>query len=51
MALTPEEMEQILAKRRAAWQPKPRRYKRGALRLFSDHAVSPMRGAWLDYED
>ena len=48
---TPEEMEQILAQRRAAWQPKPRRYKRGALRLFSDHAVSPMRGAWLDYED
>ena len=48
---TPEEMEEILAERRAAWQPKPRRYKRGALRLFSDHAVSPMRGAWLDYED
>ena len=48
---TPEEIEQILAQRRAAWQPRPRRYKRGALRLFSDHAVSPMRGAWLDYED
>ena len=48
---TPEEMDAILAERRAKWQPKPRRYKRGALRLFSDHAVSPMRGAWLDYED
>ncbi|MBR2527430.1 MAG: dihydroxy-acid dehydratase [Blautia sp.] len=47
---TPEEMDQILKERRAAWQPKPRRYKRGALRLFSDHAVSPMRGAWLDFE-
>ena len=48
---TPEEIEQILAERRAKWEPHPRRYKRGALRLFSDHAVSPMQGAWLDYED
>ncbi len=24
---------------------------RGTLRLFSDHAVSPMRGAWLDYTE
>lgn len=46
---TPEEIEEILEERRKAWQPKPRRYKRGTLRLFSDHAVSPMKGAWLDY--
>ena len=46
---TPEEMERILEERRRAWKPRMKRYKRGALRLFADHAVSPMRGAWLDY--
>ena len=48
---SPEEIELILARRREAWTPRPRKYKRGTLRLFSDHAVSPMQGAWLDYED
>ncbi len=48
---TPEEIDRILEERRKAWQPKPRRYKRGTLRLFSDHAVSPMRGAWLDFDN
>ena len=46
-----EEMAQILAQRRAAWKPKPRRYKRGTLRLFSEHAASPMKGAYLRYDD
>ena len=46
---TPEEMEEILRRRKENWQPREPRYKRGVLRLFSDHAVSPMRGAWLDY--
>ncbi|MCR5770719.1 MAG: dihydroxy-acid dehydratase [Butyrivibrio sp.] len=48
---TPEEIDEILKVRRANWKPRPRKYKRGTLRLFSDHAVSPMRGAWLDYEE
>lgn len=47
---TPEEMEQILAERKQNWKPRERRYQRGALRLFSEHAVSPMKGAYLDYE-
>ena len=42
-----EELE--LAKRRAAWQPKPVKYKSGVLRLFSELAASPMKGAYLDY--
>ena len=46
---TPEEVDAELAKRRAAWQPKPRKYKRGVLRLFSELAASPMKGAYLDY--
>lgn len=46
---TPEEMDAILAQRRKHWQPKPSKYPRGVLRLFSDLAASPMKGAYLDY--
>lgn len=46
---TPEEVEAVLAERRKGWTPPPVRYQRGALRLFSEHAVSPMKGAYLDY--
>ena len=46
---TPEEVDAELAKRRAAWQPKPGKYKSGVLRLFSELAASPMKGAYLDY--
>ncbi|MCR5543057.1 MAG: dihydroxy-acid dehydratase [Eubacterium sp.] len=48
---TPEEINDILKKRRENWSPRPGKYKRGVLRLFAEHAVSPMRGAWLDYRD
>lgn len=47
---TPEEMDAILAERKAKWQPKPPKYTRGSLRLFSDLAASPMKGAYLDYD-
>ena len=46
---TPEEIDRILARRRAAWKPKPRKYRSGVLRLFSEHAASPMKGAYLAY--
>ena len=42
---TPEEMDAILAERRKRWQPKPRKYTRGVLRMFSEHAASAMEGA------
>ena len=45
---TPEEMEQILQERRARWQPKPPKYTRGLLKLYSKHAVSPMKGAYME---
>ena len=48
---TMEEMEQILAERKAAWSPRPKKYKSGALRLFAEHSVSPMKGAYLEFED
>ena len=46
-----EEMDAILAERKKAWKPKPRKYKGGTLRLFSEHAVSPMKGAYLAFDD
>ena len=48
---TPEEIARILKVRRAAWKPKPKKYKAGVLRLFSEHAASPMKGAYLEYGD
>ena len=48
---TPEEMDAILAERRKRWQPKPRKYTRGVLRMFSEHAASPMEGAYLKFDE
>ena len=46
-----EEIQAVLKERKKAWKPREARYKRGVLRLFGEHAVSPMRGAYLDYEE
>jgi dihydroxy-acid dehydratase len=46
---TSDEIEAELKKRRKAWHPKPQKYKSGVLRLFSQLAASPMKGAYLDY--
>ncbi|MCI6006083.1 MAG: dihydroxy-acid dehydratase [Blautia sp.] len=48
---TPEEVDAVLAERRKNWKPRERKYKKGVLRLFSEHAVSPMKGAYLEYDD
>ena len=48
---TPEEIDAVLAERRKHWQPKPRRYQRGTLRVFAEHAASPMKGAYLSFDD
>lgn len=47
---TPEEIDAILKERKKNWKPKPMKYTRGALRLFAEHAVSPMKGAYLDFD-
>ena len=44
---TPEEMAAILAARKAAWQPKVPKYPSGVLKIFSEHAVSPMEGGYM----
>ena len=46
---TPEEMEEILAERKKHWVPKPAKYQSGVLRLFSELAESPMKGAYLSF--
>ena len=46
---SPEEIDEILAERRKNWKPRRPRYEKGVLRLFSQHAASPMKGAYLEY--
>ena len=48
--MTPEEIDKILMERRKQWKPKQRKYKKGVLRLFSELAASPMKGAYLEYD-
>ena len=45
---TAEEMDAILAERRAKWQPKPPKYTKGLLKRYAQHAVSPMKGAYME---
>ena len=45
--LSPDEIETILAERKKKWNPKKAKYTRGVLRLFSELAASPMKGAYL----
>lgn len=42
-----EEMEAILADRRKRWKPKDKKYQSGVLKLYSEHAVSPMKGGYM----
>lgn len=47
---TPGEIDKILADRKKNWKPIEMKYKSGALRLFSAHATSPMKGAYLEFD-
>ncbi len=44
----PEEIESILNERRANWKKPPRKYKKGVLKIFSEHAMSPMKGGGME---
>ena len=44
-----EEIDAILKERCQNWKPREPKYKKGVLRLFSLHAASPMKGAYLEY--
>lgn len=41
------EVEKILAERKQAWQPKSAKYTKGVLKIYSEHAVSPMKGGYM----
>ncbi len=47
---TPAEIDAVLEERRKAWKPRKRKYSGGVLRLFSEHAASPMEGAYLQFD-
>jgi dihydroxy-acid dehydratase len=43
-----EEIDNILSERKKEWKPKGKKYVSGVLKLFSEHAVSPMKGGYMD---
>lgn len=45
--LPKDEMDKILEERRKEWKPKESKYKKGVLKLYADHAVSPMKGGYM----
>lgn len=45
----PEEIAAVLEERKKAWKPRPKKYQSGVLRLFGEHAASPMKGAYLEF--
>lgn len=46
---TMEEVDAVLEERRRNFKKREPKYKKGVLRLFSEHAASPMKGAYLEY--
>lgn len=49
--MSPEKIDEILENRKKTWKPKPIKYKKGVLRMFSEHASSPMNGAYLEFKE
>ncbi len=47
-AMSREKVDKELARRKAAWQPREKKYKSGVLKIFSEHAVSPMMGGYME---
>lgn len=43
-----EEVAEILAERKKHWKPGEPKYKSGVLKIFSEHAVSPMKGGYME---
>ncbi len=43
-----EEVSAALAERKKVWKPKEEKYKNGVLNIFAKHAVSPMKGGYME---
>lgn len=48
LALVNRAADGVLRQRRARWQPRQSRSKKGVLKLFAEHAVSPMKGGYME---
>ncbi len=46
--LPKEEVDAILLDRKKNWKPKEAKYKKGVLHIYSQHAVSPMQGGYME---
>lgn len=46
--LASSEIDSVLEERRKAWKPKEPKYTKGVLKIFSEHAVSPMKGGYME---
>ncbi len=46
--LSEEEVAEVLKERKSAWKPKEPKYKKGVLKIYSEHAVSPMKGGYME---
>lgn len=47
-ALSEHQVQALLSERRKRWRPPPRRHPRGILTRYAAHAVSAMKGAYLE---
>ena len=47
-AMSGEEVDRILEERRKVWKPREDKIKSGVLKIFSQHAVSPMKGGYME---
>ena len=45
---TEQEINHILSERKKNWKPRAPKYKSGVLKIFSEHAVSPMKGGYME---
>lgn len=45
---TPAQVDAVLLERKKNWKPKPAKYPSGVLHIFSQHAVSPMKGGYME---
>lgn len=43
-----KEVDIELERRKRVWQPRPIKYKKGILKIFTEHAVSPMKGGYME---
>lgn len=46
--LPSSEIDSVLEGRRKLWKPKEPKYTKGILKIFSEHAVSPMKGGYME---